>query len=189
MLPQPRMPSVFIAVPFASCPRSEEQGADPDHGRTLADRKLEVAAHPHRELAVLREVAAEPLPQFAQGGEAPPRGVRPARYGDPARAGSGCFAWHFEGGSRLAALDAAERRMLDLDAWHHPLFFCHRRWNHAGLPAKLVESGARKAVAALGPDGGAVIERYADLPWWRPVWTLDLLVELRDAGLLSEAGA
>ena len=79
--------------------------------------------------------------------------------------------------------------MLDLDAWHHPLFFCQRRWNHAGLPAKLVESEARKAVAALGPDGGAVIERYADLPWWRPVWTLDLLVELRDAGLLSEAGA
>lgn len=85
----------------------------------------------------------------------------------------------------IAALDAAFENMLRTDAWHHPLFFCHDRWNYAGISAALWAAEAQRALATLQPDGGVSIEQYADLPWWRPVWTVDMLVALKRAGLLE----
>lgn len=78
----------------------------------------------------------------------------------------------------LAALDAAFGNMLATEAWHHPLFFRYGRWTHEGISAALWETEAQRAIATLQDDGGVWIERYAALPWWRPVWTVDLFVAL-----------
>lgn len=96
------------------------------------------------------------------------------RYGDSARA-------HGEARQRL---EAAFGGMLEKDAWHHPLFFCHNRWDSPEIADSVWRSDAKKALATLQDDGGVFIERYAGLPWWRPVWTLDMLVILKDKGLL-----
>ncbi|MBN1483151.1 MAG: hypothetical protein JXA37_00375 [Chloroflexia bacterium] len=98
------------------------------------------------------------------------------RYGDP----EGIHRQH------LGALEAAFLSMLGTYAWHHPLFFRPGRWEHDGIPASLWEAEAEKAVAALQDDGGVWIERYARLSWWRPVWTVDLLVTLNYRGFLAE---
>jgi hypothetical protein len=97
------------------------------------------------------------------------------RYGDKG-------AKHEESRRRL---EAAFSEMLEKDAWHHPLFFCHNRWDSPEIPASLWRCAADKAMATLQQDGGVAIDRYAQLPWWRPVWTLDMLVTLKDKGLLG----
>lgn len=89
----------------------------------------------------------------------------------------------------VAALDVAFVNMLSTDAWHHPLFFCHDRWNYEGISAALWETEAKKAIATLQEDGGVCIERYAQLPWWRPVWTVDMFVALKHAGLLGDVSS
>lgn len=96
------------------------------------------------------------------------------RYGD--RAGA-----HHEARQRL---EAAFGAMLEKDAWHHPLFFCHNRWDSSEIADSVWRSAATKAVATLQDDGGVFIERYAALTWWRPVWTLDMLVIMKNRRLL-----
>jgi hypothetical protein len=82
-------------------------------------------------------------------------------------------------------LEAAFAKMLQKDAWHHPLYFCHNRWDSPDIPMSLWRSEAGRAVAALQADGGVLIERYAELPWWRPIWTLDMLVIMKTKRLFS----
>jgi len=73
--------------------------------------------------------------------------------------------------------------MLDKFAPHHPLFVFPYRWYSADLDRDLVERQARAAIADLQEDGGLMIPY--DLPWWRPIWTLQLLVSLKSHGLIG----
>ena len=45
----------------------------------------------------------------------------------------------------------------------------------------------RKLFECFFEDGG-VATPYPDLPWWRPVFTLDGLILLKRYGLLQESG-
>lgn len=72
--------------------------------------------------------------------------------------------------------------MLDRYAPHHPLFVFPTRWYSEDLDRDLVEAKAKAAVADLQEDGGLKI--LYDLPWWRPIWTLQVLVSLKTYGLL-----
>lgn len=76
--------------------------------------------------------------------------------------------------------------MFEKEAWHHPLFFCHHKWESDDIPASLWRAEAARVIATLQDDGGIFVERYADLIWWRPVWTLDMLVTLKQQGLFDE---
>ena len=84
----------------------------------------------------------------------------------------------------LQQLEAAFPAMLERDAWHHPLFVCHNRWDSKDIPDSLWRSEAERVVGILQEDGGVLIEQYATLSWWRPVWTLDMLVTMKQKGLL-----
>ena len=88
----------------------------------------------------------------------------------------------------LAQLDAAFPKMLEKEAWHHPLFVCQNRWVHEKISDDMWRSEADRAVATIKDDGGIHIEQYGQFPWWRPVWTLDLLVTLKQKHLLGEMG-
>ena len=67
--------------------------------------------------------------------------------------------------------------MLDKFAPHHALFVFPHRWYSEDLDRDLVEAKAKAAVADLQEDGGLKIPY--DLPWWRPIWTLQVLVSLK----------
>jgi len=56
--------------------------------------------------------------------------------------------------------------------------------SEAAAPAEIEIA---EEVARLQDDGGVFIKQYADLPWWRPQWTVDLLVKLKKRGLLNDA--
>ena len=99
------------------------------------------------------------------------------------------YLWH-AGGAALFP-EAAEQlaavvpKMLKTDAWHHPLVLCHNRWQGPDIPEDLWRSEAKRVMEAFQDDGGIFIERYSGLPWWRPVWTLDTLVIMKEKGLLD----
>ncbi len=61
---------------------------------------------------------------------------------------------------------------------HYPLF--GRHWYHALdiVDKKVVENEADSFFNGLKDDGGLKII-YQDLPWWRPIWTLDGLILLK----------
>ncbi len=82
-------------------------------------------------------------------------------------------------------LRAALPAMLVKAAWHHPLFFCHDRWASPGIADSVWAEQAKRALTTLQDDGGVLIEQYLGLPWWRPVWTLDMLVIMRARGLIG----
>lgn len=84
----------------------------------------------------------------------------------------------------LERLEATFPKMLEKEAWHHPLYFCHNRWDSGNISKSLWQSEAERAIATLQVDGGVLIDRYAEFPWWRPVWTLDMLVIMKEKGLL-----
>ena len=73
--------------------------------------------------------------------------------------------------------------MLDKFAPHHPLFVFPHRWYSEDLDGGLVESKGKAAVADLQEDGGLKIPY--DLPWWRPIWTLQVLASLKSCGFLD----
>ena len=73
--------------------------------------------------------------------------------------------------------------MLEKFAPHHPLFVWPHRWYSDDLGADFIEAKARAAVADLQEDGGLKIPY--DLPWWRPIWTLQVLVSLKERGFLD----
>jgi len=66
---------------------------------------------------------------------------------------------------------------------HFPLF--SRAWYHAGesVPRETVEAEAGKFIAAIQEDG-SLDAPYPELPWWRPIWTVDGLVLLKRASVV-----
>jgi hypothetical protein len=88
-------------------------------------------------------------------------------------------------------LRAAIPEMLKTAAWNHPLFFCSDRWASEAIPPSVWQQEAERAAAALKEDGGVAIEQYENMPsypFWRPVWTLDMLVVMQARGLLDMGG-
>lgn len=73
--------------------------------------------------------------------------------------------------------------MLDKFAPHHPLFVFPHRWYSEDLGSDVVDAKVKAALAAFQEDGGFKIPY--DLPWWRPIWTLQVLVSLKSCGLLE----
>ncbi|KKL45880.1 hypothetical protein LCGC14_2351180, partial [marine sediment metagenome] len=67
-----------------------------------------------------------------------------------------------------------------------PLFLARNRWEPKDGPFSLWQSEGRKAVATIQADGGVIIENYSKLIWWRPVWTLDMLVIMKSKGMLED---
>jgi len=67
---------------------------------------------------------------------------------------------------------------------HHPLF--SRYWYHAIplLPQKLVDESADCLINNIQEDGG-IENPYPQLPWWRPIFTLDALLLLRKYNYLK----
>lgn len=67
---------------------------------------------------------------------------------------------------------------------HYPLF--GRHWFHALDIAdkKMVENEANNFFNGLKEDGGLKII-YQNLPWWRPIWTLDGLIILKKYKLIK----
>jgi len=87
-----------------------------------------------------------------------------------------------------AVLRVAILEMLKTEAWHHPLFFCSDHWASEAISSSLWQTEANRAVATLQDDGGIKIEQYENIAsygFWRPVWTLDMLITLKTVGLLN----
>lgn len=85
-----------------------------------------------------------------------------------------------------ARLDAMVENLPALLAAHGDHFpLLSRYWYHAAdcVPEKVLADEARSFAAALQPDGG-VETPYPDLPWWRPIFTLDGLILLKQCGFL-----
>jgi hypothetical protein len=74
---------------------------------------------------------------------------------------------------------------LDANRDHYPLF--GRHWYHAwdDCPPELLEREAERVSADLEEDGG-LPTAYPELPWWRPIMTLDALILLKRAEFLPE---
>jgi len=64
---------------------------------------------------------------------------------------------------------------------HYPLF--SRAWYHALniVDTKVIENEVTNYFNGLLDDGGLKIV-YQDLPWWRPIWTLEGLILLKKSG-------
>jgi len=67
---------------------------------------------------------------------------------------------------------------------HYPLF--GRHWYHAldNVDEKVVENELNNYFNGLKDDGGLKIS-YENLPWWRPIWTLDGLIIAKINGLID----
>ena len=67
---------------------------------------------------------------------------------------------------------------------HYPLF--SRAWYHAldVVDEKVVENEADNFFNGLKEDGGLKIF-YQNLPWWRPIWTLEGLILLKKTGIID----
>lgn len=85
-----------------------------------------------------------------------------------------------------ALLRARLPEMLEASAWHHPLFFCSNSWDSPAISQSLWQREAARAVATLQDDGGIALREYADIAsyrFWRPIWSLDMLVTMKSRGL------
>jgi hypothetical protein len=84
---------------------------------------------------------------------------------------------------RMADAQAKLPAFLEEDPQHYPLF--SRYWYHAAdaFPKETVRREASLFVDGLQEDGGLVTP-YPDLPWWRPIFTLDGLIVLKKLSLI-----
>ena len=84
---------------------------------------------------------------------------------------------------RMAEAAAKLPAFLQEGADHWPLF--SRYWYHAAdsFPEEVLRREALRFVDALQPDG-ALKTPYPDLPWWRPIFTLDGLIAMRQLCLI-----
>jgi hypothetical protein len=75
-------------------------------------------------------------------------------------------------------------RLLETESDFHPLFMSP--WSLAGdeVSREVLETEAEKLVKDLQEDGG-LKNPYPQLPWWKPIWTLDALVRLKRHGFLK----
>lgn len=73
--------------------------------------------------------------------------------------------------------------MIEKNLDHYPLM--GRYWYHVAdlLPEELILQQALAFAEAIEDDGG-VRSAYPDLPWWRPIFTLDGLILLRRLSLV-----
>ncbi|MHA2393212.1 MAG: hypothetical protein ACXAEX_14825 [Promethearchaeota archaeon] len=67
---------------------------------------------------------------------------------------------------------------------HYPLF--GRHWYHALdiVDKQTIKNEAENFFRGIKDDGGLKIV-YQNLPWWRPIWTLDGLILLKKFGILE----
>ena len=84
---------------------------------------------------------------------------------------------------RKAEATAKLPAFLQEGADHFPLY--SRYWYHAAgsFPEEVLRTEALRFVDALQEDG-AVATPYPDLPWWRPIFTLDGLMVMKKLSLL-----
>jgi hypothetical protein len=73
--------------------------------------------------------------------------------------------------------------ILERHADHYPLF--SRAWYHAldCVGQEVVEAEAQRFLSAMQEDG-SLAAPYPELPWWRPIWTVDGLALLKRAALV-----
>lgn len=85
--------------------------------------------------------------------------------------------------ARLATMIERLPVLLAARADHYPLF--GRHWFFAAdyVDQEVLAEQAQLFVDGLQEDGG-VVTPYPDLPWWRPIWTLDGLMQLKRQGFL-----
>jgi hypothetical protein len=84
---------------------------------------------------------------------------------------------------RMSIAIAKLPALLEGYADHYPLF--SRYWYHAAslLEQDVLRREAQRFVDALQEDG-AVATAYPDLPWWRPIFTLDALMVMKQLFLI-----
>ncbi|MGD8518486.1 MAG: hypothetical protein PVG54_16095 [Anaerolineae bacterium] len=84
---------------------------------------------------------------------------------------------------RLSCMMEQVPAFLDVQRAHFPLF--SRYWFYVAelCEAEIVQREAARFVAALQDDGG-IENPYPDLPWWRPIFTLDGLILMKKYGLI-----
>jgi hypothetical protein len=104
-------------------------------------------------------------------------------YGYPQFAYLTTCAETAEDRARLATMIERLPALLEARADHYPLF--GRHWFYAAdyVDREFLAEEARRFAAGLQEDGG-LITPYPDLPWWRPIWTLDGLIQLKRQGFL-----
>jgi hypothetical protein len=85
--------------------------------------------------------------------------------------------------AKLATMIERLPVLLAAQADHYPLF--GRHWFYAAdyVEREVLADQAQRFVDGLQEDGGLVTP-YPDLPWWRPIWTLDGLIQLRRQGFM-----
>lgn len=85
--------------------------------------------------------------------------------------------------AKLATMIEHLTVLLEKHADHFPLF--SRAWFHAAdcVAREIVVEEGQRFAAAIQEDGGLTAP-YPDLPWWRPIWTLDGLIQLKRLSFL-----
>lgn len=86
---------------------------------------------------------------------------------------------------RLGQWVAQITQLLDKQGDHYPLFGRHWFWARDMVSKEILEREAAAFVAGIQEDGG-IQTAYPELPWWRPIWTLDGLIMLKQAGFLRD---
>lgn len=84
-------------------------------------------------------------------------------------------------------LRAALSDMLQAATWLHPLYFCWSRWDSIFIKPEIWQKEAEGAVETIVDDGGVSVSNYKELSsysMWRPIWTLNMLINLKRKGLL-----
>jgi len=84
--------------------------------------------------------------------------------------------------ARMVDAQAKLPLFLEEDPQHYPLY--SRYWYHAAdaFPDEVLRREALLFVEGLQEDGGLVIP-YPELPWWRPIFTLDGLMVMKQLSL------
>jgi hypothetical protein len=84
---------------------------------------------------------------------------------------------------RMADARAKLPLFLEEDPQHYPLY--SRYWYHAAdaFREDVLRREAQRFVDGLQEDGGLVTP-YPDLPWWRPIFTLDGLMVMKRLSLI-----
>ncbi|KKN11555.1 hypothetical protein LCGC14_1025300 [marine sediment metagenome] len=75
-------------------------------------------------------------------------------------------------------------RFFEKNKEQYPLF--GRHWNHGFdiVDKTLIKNEVDNFFNGFKDDGGLKII-YQDLPWWRPIWTLDCLIQLKKSGMIA----
>ena len=85
--------------------------------------------------------------------------------------------------ARLADWRAKLPAFLDRERVHYPLF--SRAWYDAAedVDRQVLQREAHRFVDGLQEDGG-LDAPYPELPWWRPIWTVEGLIQLKRLGMM-----